>query len=468
MIFGRADTFLVARQMDDWQLLEQYRRSASQQAFAQLVQRHVGLVYHVCRRRLRDADLAEDVTQAVFVVLARRAPCGGGATLAGWLYRTALHACANADRARLRRLRHERVAAQLRQESSPLNEQVHPSELVLDEAISALSAADRNLVLMRFYEDRDHEQIGNALGVSSNTAAKRLSRAVLRMRRFLASRGSDLPAASIGPLLIETLSRQAPAQLVERTTSAVLAQAAPPAIETIARGVIQMLVRTKLKIITTTIGCVILGGGIISMTALLAQQTPAAKPQASVSAPATQPSASPKQVMRQFAAAIRKGDARRLRELVHCANRDEQSLVSAVCDYVAASAEFKHAIGDKFGPDGLKQMQALFELTPVDRFALLIETGIDNADEAVSDDEAVLQTQGSDESFILVKNAGEWKISATRMTETWTPEQWQSRHAEVVGAAEAVQMLAQKVSEGGYASVEELKREVGSFMNQRR
>src|SRR5689334_6857496 len=102
--------------MSDWELLEQFRAARSEPAFTELVRRHAGLVYSICRRRLHDAHLAEDVTQAVFIVLARRPPRrSGSAALAGWLYRTAVFACKNAARAEHIRRRHERdVAAQQR------------------------------------------------------------------------------------------------------------------------------------------------------------------------------------------------------------------------------------------------------------------------------------------------------------------------------------------------------------------
>src|SRR5262245_47810077 len=100
--------------MDDWDLLEQFRLTRSEQAFAELVRRHAGFVYTTCRRRLRrDTHLAEDVTQSVFLVLARRPPTRRrGAVLAGWLYQTAVYACNNAMRSKHTRDRHEREAAQ--------------------------------------------------------------------------------------------------------------------------------------------------------------------------------------------------------------------------------------------------------------------------------------------------------------------------------------------------------------------
>src|SRR5215207_7480982 len=112
---ARAPHTSSGSQMDDWELLERYRHERSQSAFAELVARHAGLVYGVCRRRVRDEHLAEDMAQAVFLLLARRPPTRrGSAALAGWLYQTAVYACMNATRAQRIRERHEQQAMQER------------------------------------------------------------------------------------------------------------------------------------------------------------------------------------------------------------------------------------------------------------------------------------------------------------------------------------------------------------------
>ncbi len=96
---------------DDLNLLREFARSNSEEAFAALVSRHVNLVYSVALRQVRDAHLAEEITQAVFIILARKADSLGDKTiLSGWLCRTARYASANALTIQRRRQHREQEA----------------------------------------------------------------------------------------------------------------------------------------------------------------------------------------------------------------------------------------------------------------------------------------------------------------------------------------------------------------------
>src|SRR3954468_4129844 len=105
---------------DDHELLRRYARDKSQPAFAELVRRYVDLVYSAALRRTRDAHLADDVTQATFLLFSQKAPRPSGTVhLPGWLYTTALLTARTAMRTQHRRQKHERAAAAGRPETSP-------------------------------------------------------------------------------------------------------------------------------------------------------------------------------------------------------------------------------------------------------------------------------------------------------------------------------------------------------------
>ncbi len=96
---------------DDLTLLREYSRNHSEPAFAALVSRHVNLVYSVALRQVREPILAEEITQAVFIILARKADALGDQTiLPGWLCRTARYVSARALRTQCRRRQREQEA----------------------------------------------------------------------------------------------------------------------------------------------------------------------------------------------------------------------------------------------------------------------------------------------------------------------------------------------------------------------
>src|SRR2546425_8639233 len=146
---------------DDLTLLREYARNNSEEAFAALVSRYVNLVYSAALRQVRDAHLAEEITQAVFIILARKAGSLGDKTiLPGWLCRTARYASANALTIQRRR-QHREQEAHLQ---SILNES-EPSAWpliapLLDGAMEQLGQKDHDAVVLRFFEGKNFKEVG--------------------------------------------------------------------------------------------------------------------------------------------------------------------------------------------------------------------------------------------------------------------------------------------------------------------
>src|SRR5580704_15917596 len=139
---------------DDLNLLREYARNNSEEAFAALVSRHVNLVYSVALRQARDPHLAEEITQAVFIVLARKAKSLGPQTiLSAWLCRTARYASADALKIQRRRQHREQEAYHMQ---SHLNESESDAwiqiEPFLDDAIGQLGKSDHDAIVLRFFE----------------------------------------------------------------------------------------------------------------------------------------------------------------------------------------------------------------------------------------------------------------------------------------------------------------------------
>ena len=149
----------------DMQLLEDYAARDSQEAFAELVRRHVNLVYSVAVRHVGNPDSAQDITQAVFILLAQKAPSLSQKTiLSGWLYQTARLTSASFLRGEMRRQRREQEAFM----ESTLDTS-GPDELwaqlapALDEAMGRLGQKERNAVLLRFFEGKSFPEVAASM-----------------------------------------------------------------------------------------------------------------------------------------------------------------------------------------------------------------------------------------------------------------------------------------------------------------
>lgn len=214
-------------QVGDAQLLSDYAETRSEAAFAELVRRQVNLVHSAALRQVNgDAQLAQDVTQLVFTDLARKAgEVARHCVLAGWLFTSTRFAAAKLVRGERRRQAREAEAHIMneitRDESAKLDwERVRP---VLDETLAELGEADREAILLRFFEGRDFSEVGARLRLSDNAARMRVERALDKLHGLLAKRGVTSTTAALALALGGHAVVAAPAGLAATVTGAALA-----------------------------------------------------------------------------------------------------------------------------------------------------------------------------------------------------------------------------------------------------
>jgi len=174
----------------DPQLLRAYAEGRSEAAFGELVRRNIHLVHSAALRMVNDPHLANDVTQGVFVALAKDAgKLIDHPVLSGWLHRTARNIAAQTIRTEGRRRAREQQAAVMHElpEADASWEEVAPH---LDAALAELTEPDRDAVLLRYFENKTAHEMAAILGISAEAAQKRVSRAVGKLRENFAKRGT--------------------------------------------------------------------------------------------------------------------------------------------------------------------------------------------------------------------------------------------------------------------------------------
>lgn len=208
---------------DDATLLRRYFEERSEASFAELVRRHLNLVYAAALRQTGDSHLAEEVAQRVFTRLAQKAgQLLDHPALAGWLYRSTRYAAADARRAR-QRWRGRFVEAQAMSDfpaEDPCHAEWEQLRPMLDDAMCELREGDRDAVLWRYFEGRSYAEIGARLHIQENTARMRVERALDKLRGVLARRGFSSSAAALGGALATQAVTAAPAGLAAQIVGA--------------------------------------------------------------------------------------------------------------------------------------------------------------------------------------------------------------------------------------------------------
>ena len=242
---------------DDMELVREFAARRSDAAFETLVSRHLNLVYSVALRQVRDPHLAQEVAQAVFIILARKAGSLGPKTiLSGWLFRTAQYASADALKTQRRRQHREQEAYMQSilnrggdAPSQPTDEeawtQIAP---LLDAAMLRLGEKDRNAIVLRFFENKNLREVGAALGASEDSARVRINRALEKLRKFFAKRGGCFSATVIATAVSANSVQAAPVGLAATISAAAVKSSAVAASTlTLVKGALKIMAWTKIK-----------------------------------------------------------------------------------------------------------------------------------------------------------------------------------------------------------------------------
>ena len=251
---------------NDHELLAQYARTESEAAFATLVARYVNLVFSAARRFTGNPHHAEEITQAVFLILARKAGAlRRGTVLSGWLYQTARLTAANFVKGEIRRQRREQEAymqSTLTEPDAAAWQQIAP---LLDEAMGRLGEADRTAIVLRYFENKTAQEVAATLKVNEGAAHKRVSRALDKLRKFFSKRGVTLTAAAIAGAVAVNSVQAAPAGLAATiSVTAAKGAAVTATVTSLVKGTLKIMTYAKLKLALGISAGILLAGGAVT------------------------------------------------------------------------------------------------------------------------------------------------------------------------------------------------------------
>jgi RNA polymerase sigma factor (sigma-70 family) len=254
---------------DDLTLLRRFTDENSEAAFAEIVARHVNLVYSVAWRQVRDTQLAEEITQAVFIILSRKAKSFDDKTiLSGWLCRTARYAGANALTIQRRRQHREQEAFM----QNTFNENATDADLqetwnqiapLLEAALDKLPGKDHDALVLRFFENKSFNEVGGALGVSEGSAKMRVGRALEKLRKFFAGHGVGSTTEMLAGSISANSVQAAPLALAQSVTALAITKGAVAggSTPTLIKGALKIMAWTKMKFAVAVAGGVLLAAG---------------------------------------------------------------------------------------------------------------------------------------------------------------------------------------------------------------
>jgi RNA polymerase sigma factor (sigma-70 family) len=338
--------------MTDLDLLREYARTHADAPFAELVRRHIHWVHSAALRQVVDANLAEDVTQSVFIALSRKAgSLQRRRALHAWLFRATRYASATALRSERRRKHHEQRAAAMRSEFAASSAQPKWEELdpLLDQLVARLSRRDQQLVLLRFYQQMTFSGVATVLGISEDAAKKRCERTVEKLRNAFARRGVQLGSSGALTAVLSTQTTvPAHAALLNSTIASAQGLTANTPPFALAKGVIQMMSLSRAGLTGAVLAVPIVIAGIAWAVAINPSDRAAATTRPTPNAATTRPAVAVAPTLAELISGFQKSQEGLERIFVHC-----QSIVKAdvrnarLVGAQYAMADGKHVMHDE-------------------------------------------------------------------------------------------------------------------------
>jgi len=259
------DNMLLESQqnMQDYEWVRAFAQERSEDAFRQIVEQYSPMIYSACYRRLQDTELSEDATQATFLILSKKAgKLREDVVLGSWLIKVAHFVCKDVRRASASRKKHELEAGKVRMEK-PQDLEWKKAEPHIDDALATLPEKSRKAVVLHYLMGKSNKEVGREIGCTEDTARKRISNALKKLRSKLSKLGVLVPPNVLSDFLTNNTLEPIPAGLTSGINKAVLGQATTGSTMTLAKGATDMMFMAKVKVVGFVIaGVLVVGGGV--------------------------------------------------------------------------------------------------------------------------------------------------------------------------------------------------------------